>query len=443
MPDTAPGWSLQRRLRRRLLAVLAAGWLLGTAAALLGLWRETDEVLDSALVATARRLLLLPDAALGDTADPALVADADDSGDYVSYQLSNADGVMRLRSHAAPLQPLDAGAPDGLRNVGPWHVLTMTRADGQRRAQVAETRSHRYEVLWNSVGWLLGALLAVLPVAALGLRAVLAQGFRTLEPVRRELVQREAHDLRPLGRHDLPDELAPWLQGMNALIARAQALVDGERAFAAHTAHELRTPLAAARAQAQRLAAVAGDAAVRQHAEALVRQLDRLTRLAARLLQLARIESGVALQREPVDIAQLAALVADEFGEACRQQRLRIDANATPQPVLGDVDALGIALRNLVDNALKHGGPQATVVIAVGADSLSVSDDGPGVPAASLAGLVRKFERGSGSAEGCGLGLAMVDTIARQSGARLLLQSPLHDGRGFCAQLLFATDGRR
>lgn len=160
-------------------------------------------------------------------------------------------------------------------------------------------------------------------------------------------------------------------------------MVDGERAFAANTAHELRTPLAAARAQAQRLVQASTDAATHGPALALLRQLDRLTHLATRLLQLARIESGVALNHEPVDLVQPA---------------------------------------------------------------LRVEDDGPGVPAERVPGLVQKFERGNGAhlAACSGLGLAMVETIARQSAARLLLRSPLADGRGFGASLRFDLGrGRR
>ncbi len=114
-------------------------------------------------------------------------------------------------------------------------------------------------------------------------------------------------------------------------------------------------------------------------------------------------------------------------------------------PVSGDVDALGIALRNLIDNALKHGGSATRVMVTVAGQQLEVQDDGPGVPPALLAGLVRPFDRGGpGHAlQGSGLGLAMVDTIARQSGARLRLRSPVADGRGFAALLDFDPDHGR
>lgn len=435
MPEQA--WNLQQRLRRQLLVWIGALWLVGAAAAMAGLWYESSEVLDGALVETAQLLMSMPDSALTKLADPP--AGYDPQEEYVVYQIFDANGAMRMRSHAAPEHALDPSARDGVLRAGDWQVLTLTAGDGSRRIQVAESVDHRYEVLWTSAIWLLAALLVVLPIVALGIKVLLTRGFATLEPSRLELARRRSHDLRPLDTDGLPQELQPWLQTVNALMMHVQSMVDAERAFAAHTAHELRTPLAAARAQAQRLAQVAGTPAERTQALALVRQLDRITHLATRLLQLARIESGVALQREPVELVELATMVADEFAEARRAGRLRLQIEADPVHVEGDLDALGIALRNLVDNALKHGGDAGLVTIRIDATALTVVDHGPGVAQASLAQLGRKFERGDSSADGAGLGLAMVRTIAQQSNATLVLLSPVADGRGFSAGIHFAA----
>jgi two-component system OmpR family sensor kinase len=244
-----------------------------------------------------------------------------------------------------------------------------------------------------------------------------------MEPIRADLSSRAPHQLHPVEPNLVPLELQPMLETVNSLMARVSKLVDAERAFAAHTAHELRTPLAAARAQAQRLVHEAqehGAPRLVERTQALVRQLDRLTRLASRLLQLARIDSGVALRREPIDLSQLAGLVMDEFGEARAHGQLDIHVEVQPlEPIEGDIDALGIALRNLIDNALKHGGEQARVRICVGPGRLAVQDNGPGIPVDQVSRLAQPFERGSTVAEGSGLGLTMVQTVARQSGALL------------------------
>jgi len=440
----APAVSLQRQLQRQLLALLTVVWLLAAAGAGLGLGAKTDEVLDGALKETAERLLMLPERALAepDTAERLALLGPHD--ECVVYQVLDAQGGLLLRSHQAPQQTLDPHAPDGLRQAGPWLVRTLSAPDGRRRAQVAETTAHRREVMWSSMAWLLGMLAALLPVAGLGTGWLLRRAFASLEPSRRALAQRPPHDLRPLPAHAAPLEWQPWLETVNALLARVADLVDSERAFAANTAHELRTPLAAARAQAQRLVQASTQDHSREQAQALLRQLDRLTHLATRLLQLARIESGVALQRAPVDLVQLATLVAGDFAEAQRAGRLWLSVHGPSIPVHGDLDALGIALRNLIDNALKHGGESAQVRVHIQDQQVTVEDNGPGVPAHTIHSLVGQFERGDNARAlaGSGLGLAMVSTIARQSGAQLVLQSPLAAGPGFSASLRFHPDAQ-
>ncbi len=439
--DKLHGWSLEQRITRRLLVVLGSLWLVGSAIALAGVWHETGEVLDSSLKETAERFLVLPEIVLGDAHGARLFAEIGPHEEHVIYQIFDAKGQMRLRSHAAPDEPLDSEAEDGIRDVNGWRVLTLTRQDGRRRVEVAETVQHRFEVLWASLGWLAGTLVFVLPAASIALALILRRGFRALEPTRAEMVIRSADDLQPISSSDAPIELQPWLASVNSLIMRVRALIDAERNFAAHAAHELRTPLAAARAQAQRLAEVTTDANSRQNAKALVRQLDRLTRLATRLLQLARIESGAGQpRREPVDLVLLARLVVAEFAEAVACERLRVEVTGKPADVIGDVDAIGIALRNLIDNALKHGGEKCWVTVLVEPLAIYVIDDGPGVPADTLDKLIRPFERGITAAEGSGLGLSITNAIVRHAGGTLALRSPLIDGRGFAAVLHF--DGR-
>lgn len=431
----AEAWQLEQRLRRQLLLALAGLWLAGAVTALVGQQLELNDVLDDALEDTAQRALALP---LRDDAGVEPLQQGDDDDEHARLQIYDDRGHLLWRSDHAPREPLADLRREGTRSEGRWRVSVQQRDDGGRIAVAAEPLETRYEALGQAVLWLLAPLLALLPLAAWLVSAVLRRAFRRLEPLRAGLAQRAAADLSPLPADGLPGELQPLVETLNALLARVDAALKAERQFAAAGAHELRTPLAAARAQAQRLAQEARGEGLAERAEALVRQLDRLSALASRLLQIARVESGVALKREPVDLDQLARLVADEFAEAQPGGRLKVEATA-PAQVTADTDALGIALRNLIDNALKHGGPDGLVTVTVAPGLLAVRDDGPGVPPESLVRLVRPFERGSSAAEGSGLGLAMVETIARQSGARLTLRSPLDGGRGFEAALRFGS----
>lgn len=432
----AAPWSLESRLRGRLWVVLALLWLAGASIAWLGVRHETVEVLDSALEETAQRLLVLPEAALGGDDGQALAAEIGSHEEHVIYQVFDGRGRLRLRSHSAPETPLLPAGIEGLREQPPWHVMALTRDDGRRRVLVAEASAHRQRLLATGGVWMVLPLLALLPLSGAALHWGLRSGLRSVERAGTTMRSRDAADLSPLPLDRTPSELRPLLEGFNALLARLRDVLDAERLFAARSAHELRTPLAAARAQAQRLMASTQDAAVQAHGERLLAQLDRLARLSSRLLQIARLESGIALQREPVDLTLLARLVADEFRGSPDAARLRLDLPGRPVIVDGDIDALSIAVRNLLDNALKHA-QGAPVVLRVTDAAIAVEDAGPGIDAASLGRLRRPFERGDVDTDGAGLGLAMVESVARQSGARLAMRSPLAGGRGLRAALEF------
>jgi two-component system OmpR family sensor kinase len=440
---TATRHSLESRLHVRLLLVLGVLWLVAAASAIFEVRKETNEVLDLALAENAERLLtLLP---IQPTTDPhagdraridSIGLRRDSSEPIVVYQVLDLDNRVLLRSAHAPEAPLAPAAREGMSLHGAWRVATVTHQG--RRAQFAEAVWHRNFTLRRASLALLIPLLLLLPLAALALHQVVRKTFRQLQPVQEELARRSAHDLQPVSLQETPAELHPLMETVNGLMARVQALLAAERSFSAKMAHELRTPLAAARAQAQRLTQETDDERARERSQTLVRQLDRLTHLATRLLQIARVDSGVALQRHAIDLRQLAQMVVDEFPQSRDQNhQLRLITDTSPARVLGDIDALGIAVRNLIDNALKHAGSEASVVVRVLPDEISVTDDGPGARGVDLAALTRPFERGSTLAHGSGLGLSLVQTIAQQSGAELLLTSPVSDGRGWRARLWF------
>jgi len=435
-PDNATaGWSLERRLHRRLLLALVLAWLLGSGAALLAVQEETDEVLDSALVETGQHLLGLGDAVLGSVTLQGAPAGFAAHDEFVVYQVLDAQGHLRWRSHRAPEAQLAPAVRPGLLNHGAWRVAVLDSRASAYRVLVAEPLAHRAEVLWEAALAMLLPLLALLPVSWLILHLLLRASFRSLAPVQQAL-RGDAQVALPL--QGMPQEWLPLLQEVNAMRARQQMMVEAERAFAGQMAHELRTPLAAARAQVQRLLQVLGPAAPPAQAEragAVLKQLDRVSALAARLLELARVDAGLALRREPVDLKLLARLVLDEF-EHGGQRPPQLHLCEAPALVLGDMDALGIALRNLVHNARLHGGAEANVELLVEPARLCVRDDGPGLDAGRLAQLRQDLTLGQGPQ--ARLGLALVHKIAEQSGALLRLRSPCAGGRGFEASIEWA-----
>jgi len=224
----------------------------------------------------------------------------------------------------------------------------------------------------------------------------------------------------------LPNELALIVRDVNRLIERLGAALEAERAFAANSAHEMRTPVAAALAQVQRLGAeLAGTP---QHAR--IQQIeDALRRLAARvakLLQLSRADSGIAVSSERADLLPILQLVIDEYARTPDNSgRIVFAGGAERLPARIDIDAFAIVFRNLLENALLHGDRRLPVRVSIAPDrSIHIANGSPVVPPDVLKRLTHRFFRGRTTAEGSGLGLAIAQRILEQAGAALELHSP-------------------
>jgi two-component system OmpR family sensor kinase len=220
-------------------------------------------------------------------------------------------------------------------------------------------------------------------------------------------------------------ELQPIAEALNQLLARLDKAFTAERSFAANAAHELRTPLAGALAQIQRLRQTSTDPESARRASEAEATLKRLTRLSERLMQLARAEGARLLVDVPRDLRPVLRLVAGDFDQGADAGRVELSLPGAAVPSDVDPDAVAIIARNLIENALRHGkaGPIDVVLNLDG--TLCVANDGPPVPPADLAALSGRFVRGKDAGVGSGLGLAIVHTIAERIGTPLRLTSPL------------------
>ncbi|MFG1342339.1 sensor histidine kinase [Xanthobacter autotrophicus] len=444
-----PGrWSLRRRLGLWLTVAVAALWLAAATVAGLVLQHEIGEVFDSALQEVAQRVLPLAYSELlsreaGDA--PQHMAPIGPHREYITYVVRDGAGRVLLQSSDAELMAIPAGLAPGFRTSDRLRTYTEAAVRGTIVVTTAEDLGHRAAAVRRAVAALIWPLVALVPIALAGVWLSVRLSLKPVLAFRRAIETRGHGNLTPVATAGLPEEIAPVAAAVNALLERLRGALEAERGFTANSAHELRTPIAAALAQTQRLVAELPEGPERERARAIAGALRRLSRLSEKLLQLAKAEGGGLVAEVPAPLAPvLRHVIADIDRQTGRGTdiALSIPANGGPLSDL-DPDAFAILARNLIENALKHGEPETPVEVQLDDGRFEVANHGPVVPADLLAGLLRPFQRGPTGAEGSGLGLAIAAAICRGAGLTLDLTSPIPGtADGFRATVRFPAAPR-
>jgi len=356
-----------------------------------------------------------------DTPDPAL---------DVVVQIWSREGVTLYFSH--PHRVLPNWARMGYANVatseGTWRVFAL-QLQG-RTVQVAQPMSVRQHQALSAALRILIPSLLLLPALAVGIWMAVGRGLRPLEALATELSRRQPATLGQLTLPAPPSEIAPVVAALNDLLVRLDTASSAQRAFVADAAHELRTPLAALRLQAQLVERAPDDSARAKAVGEFKRGLDRMTRVVEQLLTLARQEPGATAAAVTVDLATLARDTIAGHVDMATAKSLDLGATSLDDlaRITGDPTALTALLDALLDNAIRYtpagGTVDVTVGIADGRSFLDVSDAGLGIPVEDRPHVFDRFYRGHATSEpGSGLGLAIVKAIADRHHADVTLSN--------------------
>jgi two-component system sensor histidine kinase QseC len=326
--------------------------------------------------------------------------------------LADEEGVsLPLRADSRGFEELDVR---GAR----WRVYYFRPEGSPWTIAVGQAVEERDEVL---AGLLAGQMLPwilMLPVLLVAMAIAVRHALKPVQAVTQEIELRRADDLHPVDTPDVPAELGPLIVAMNRLFARIGETIEHERRLTADAAHELRTPLAALRAQWE-AARVARDPEVR---EAASRQIgvgiERLGHLVDQLLALAAVErrsAGGFTERVRWDrvIEQALSDCMPLIERSGSEVEVQWPADGAALPIAGDESLLTTMLRNLVDNALRYSPAQSRVAIRFASDRIVVEDEGAGVSEAVRVRLGDRFFRPSGQAQpGSGLGVSIALRVA-------------------------------
>ncbi len=296
--------------------------------------------------------------------------------------------------------------------------------------QVAETLEKRAQLANRIVRGVVIPQLIIMPLAILMVWFGLTRGIRPLNALQARLRLRRPDDLSPITTREVPQEIVPLINGMNDLLIRLAANVQAQRRFVADAAHQLKTPLAGLRTQAELALRTTNPAEIETSLLYLIDGSERATRLVNQLLALARAEGAPTsvAAATPQDLqaiaqAQTLARVNDALE---RGIDLGLEGDETPVLAEGNALLLGELISNLIDNALRYTPRGGTVTVrAYRQDDrsvLEVDDSGPGIAQAERERVFDRFYRVLGNtAEGSGLGLAIVREIAQRHGASIQL----------------------
>ena len=418
-----PG-SLQGRLLALVLAVVVGVWLATATMTWFDARHELDELLDSHLAQAAALLVVQQAREIEDDGPGIDTPTLHRYAPKVAFQVFH-EGRLVLRSANAPVTPMVESGKDiktGFATVQiegiAWRVFAAYGAERDVQVYVGEQASSRASILWAVLRSTLWPMVVALPLLALAVWWAVYRGVAPMRRLGRALAERQPQALHPLALDGITSEMAPMVNALNGLFERIGTLLESERRFTADAAHELRTPIAAIRAQAQ-VALGEADDARRTHAlKNTLEGCDRATRLVEQLLTLSRLEAVTAPAMAAVDLSALTQRVVAELAPKAlaKNQTLEFEA-AEPCSVPGNETLLTVLVRNLIDNAVRYSPASAQVKVSVrqqaGRVVLSVEDSGPGLAEADRNRLGERFFRVPGSSEsGSGLGWSIVRRIA-------------------------------
>lgn len=440
--------SLRRRLFAMLLAATGVLWLCAVIWIYVGSRIELEHVLDTRLQEAARMVhsLVASGNVSAATAPPFQEAGYERQ---LSCQIWSLDGHLVAKSSGAPQVSLaedKEGFSDREINDETWRVYTIVDTQKGVRVAVGDRIGLRNRLVRDLVLGLAGPALIIAPLLGALIWFSVGRGLSPLNWMAGEIGGRDGDDMRPFADKSAPSEVQPLLTALNGLFDKVQRARQHEREITAFAAHELRTPLAGLKTQAQVALAAKDDQTRTSALRQIVASVDRATRLTRQLLTLAKLDAMPPPRQ--AELIDLGPVLRDAM-EGCKvpsDVRIDVDPALDGFRLRGDRECFYLVLRNLHENAVEHAAANGIVrwSLSPNGDGLMVEDNGPGVPADELAMVTQRFYRGRASKSvGTGLGLAIASEAADRLAMRLQIENRERHGGLRCSIVPGITSSER
>lgn len=355
------------------------------------------------------------------TADGRLVLNDGDSGKGLTYSWHRDGFVDGQLEHDDDL----------------WRLVWLTTPDGRFRIVVGQEWDYRNDMALDIVSAQLTPWLIALPLMLVLLIWLVSTELAPLRKLAQKLQRRPPGDNSRLPTETLPLEVRPLVEALNQLFDRTEAFMQRERRFTSDAAHELRSPLAALKVQAEVAQLAENDVQVRDRALFHLHQgIDRTSRVVEQLLTLSRLDSLAELHDlQEVSLQNLLQESVMEAWHGAQREDIDIRLHLQAQPVIrrGQPLLLGVMLRNILDNTVRYSPAGSIVNVVLREHTLEVIDNGPGVNPEHLTSLGERFFRPPGQLKtGSGLGLSIVSRIAALHGMQATFANAEQGGFRVC-----------
>lgn len=438
--------SLRRRFTLTLilpvLAVLALASISGYYAAR----HEVDEIYDAQLANLARTLMALMEheASEGDTTAEAVEARfrevTHEYEKYTAIRIWHGDKLFFYTSSAKDFGPQHVIAGFSNKDIHGenWRFFVLPDADLGFTVEVAEDYFVRQDLISKIVLTMFVPFLIFLFMLPGLLWIGLKRGLVPLLHISQYVERRSPEDLSPIALDKTPAEIWPLARSINDLMKRVSHALEVERRFADLAAHELRTPLAIIKTQVQNVIHATSESERQELLQDLSGGVQRASDMVVQLLALARLGKE-NIERSEIKLNEVVRDIAQELLPLALHKHIQVDyIEHTQATLMANAEILAVAIRNLLDNAIKYtpekGRIEIHVDVRAGTTLLSISDTGPGIPSDKLSMVTERFYRVAGNQQpGSGLGLAIVTRAAEAMGADFTLMN--QSAGGLCATL--------
>jgi two-component system sensor histidine kinase QseC len=360
-------------------------------------------------------------------------------------QVWNEDGELVLHSKNAPMVPLAStpvGFSDAFFNGEAWRTYSFVDGSHGLTIRAGEPYRPRNYLTQHVIVQTLYPIVLGLPVITLLIWVAVGRGLTPLRRLTSQVHERDPENLIRIHAPYAPDEVRPLVEELNILLERLEQKIDKERRFIGDAAHELRTPLAGLRAHAE-VALGARNARERTRALSnIVKGVDRASHLVNQLLTLSRLDESAMGTDQIVDLGDALRAVLNDLRPSADEKSIAMALRAEPEnkfPILGNVEAICVLFRNLVDNAIRYAPPSSEVSLALTQQKknwvITIADEGSGIPADDRDKVFDRFHRRTKTdAYGTGLGLSIVKSVVDLHQGNISMQQR-DNHSGLCVQV--------